>query len=403
MALTAVTRPPSTSLCVQLAPRAWLPRHASEHNLRALLAQVHLLATVLCSSVQGMLDQVRLRWGWGEGPQPGCGIAWSRRPAFASSACLYLRFNDACLNALLPARPPLHCHAQDPSGGAARRSLQGVLQRAGQQLGSAHSWQHRELRNPLMDASLAPQLQLGPAGALALQGLANLALQAEVAGRRPVRGVLLLYGPHLLWSSLPARDTAALFALVATGLLHATPTASNGSSAAPAHGQPELRALDGGCWQQLPSGFLALRGSLDAAITGEGAAAVQVPLVHLQHCGAEAQRQDGQEGADGGTLRPCHLLPLLEGKLLLGLLVDGAAQLTSQLLGTLHALLAAPAKQLAAQVRGRRRCVSSHGSRRSLLCQPLPAAVFHHVRSTHPACLLPSPTPPRRRWARNCA
>ena len=42
----------------QLAPRAWLPRHASEHNLRSLLAQMHLLVTVLCCSVQDMLDQV---------------------------------------------------------------------------------------------------------------------------------------------------------------------------------------------------------------------------------------------------------------------------------------------------------------------------------------------------------
>ncbi len=44
--------------CLQLAPKAWLPRHASEAGLRCLLAQMHLLATVLCGSVQGLLDQV---------------------------------------------------------------------------------------------------------------------------------------------------------------------------------------------------------------------------------------------------------------------------------------------------------------------------------------------------------
>ncbi|PRW57442.1 Transmembrane 9 superfamily member 4 isoform B [Chlorella sorokiniana] len=316
-----------------LAPKAWLPRHASEVGLRCLLAQMHLLATVLCGSVQGLLDQ-------------------------------------------------------DPSGAAARRALQAVLQRLGRQLSSTHSWQHRELRNPLADASLPPLLALPPGASLAVQSVANHAMQAAVAGQgRPVHGVLLLYGPHLLWSSLPPRDTAALFALIATGLLHASASsggsnnssggAGNGSSDAAAEAVPDLRALDGGCWQQLPSGFLALRGSLDAAITRDRSAAVQVPLVRLQLAGplaapAAVEQQQGSDGswdreqqaappgagaveAEEGASQaapygPYHLLPLLEGKLLLGLLLEGGTPLTSQLLAQLHALLAGPAKQLAAQV-----------------------------------------------------
>lgn len=49
--------PPLPSL-LQLAPQAWLPRHATDHNLRSVLVQMHLLTTVLCGSVQAMLDQV---------------------------------------------------------------------------------------------------------------------------------------------------------------------------------------------------------------------------------------------------------------------------------------------------------------------------------------------------------
>lgn len=274
-----------------------------------------------------------------------------------------------------------------------------MLQRLGRQLASSHTWQHRELRNPLADASLPPVLALPPGPSLAVQSLANYAVQAAVPGQgRPVRGVLVLYGPHLLWSGLPPRDTAALFALIATGLLHASATTGgngnggNGGSESAADSGPDLRALDGGCWQQLPSGFLALRGSLDAAITRESSAAVQVPLVRLQLAGspkaaAAAREQEGEgPGADGqrqaastgeaaaqgegaaaqgqgssaGSYAPYHLLPLLEGKLLLGLLLEGSTQLTSQLLVQLHALLAGPAKQLAAQVG--RRAVRTRGA-----------------------------------------
>ena len=125
---------------------------------------------------------------------------------------------------------------------------------------------------------------------------------------------------------------------------------------------------------------------MDAAITRDSTAAVQVPLVRLQlaAAGSQAAAQQQQHGSDGSWDREqraavaaepaaaaedapvqqqssllqqqdgCgayHLLPLLEGKLLLGLLLDGSTQLTSQLLAQLHALLAGPARQLAAQVR----------------------------------------------------
>lgn len=51
----------SAPASLQLAPHAWLPRHSTEHGLRALLVQAHRLAGLLCGSVQGLLDQVG---GW---------------------------------------------------------------------------------------------------------------------------------------------------------------------------------------------------------------------------------------------------------------------------------------------------------------------------------------------------
>jgi hypothetical protein len=216
-----------------------------------------------------------------------------------------------------------------------------------------------------MDAAMPPALQLAPTTAAAVQSLSNQLLQATLAGRRPVAGVALLYGPHLLWSSLALRDTAGVFALIATGLLHAssssgssggaTVSSANGiSSAAAAAAETQrshLRPLDGGSWQQLPSGYLVQRGSLDADISQQGAAAVTVPLVHLQHPPrGGSQQQAAQQAAAGSQRQPYHLLPLLEGKLLVALLLGGDTQLSSGLLASLHGLAAAPAKQLAAQV-----------------------------------------------------
>ena len=218
-----------------------------------------------------------------------------------------------------------------------------------------------------MDAAMPPALQLAPATAAAVQSLSNQLLQATLAGRRPVAGVVLLYGPHLLWSSLAPRDTAGVFALIATGLLHASSSSSSsgsggimssangGSSAAAAAAETQrshLRPLDGGSWQQLLSGYLVQRGSSDADMPQQGAAAVTVPLVHLQHPppGGDQQQAAQQQAAAGGQRQPYHLLPLLEGKLLVALLLGGNTQLSSGLLASLHGLAAAPAKQLAAQV-----------------------------------------------------
>ncbi len=255
----------------------------------------------------------------------------------------------------------------------------------GRQLGSPHSWQSRELRNPLMDMALPPTLALSPRAALGVQSLANLAQQAALGGRRPVAGVMLLYGPHLLWSSLPPRDTAALFSLLATGLLHASSSSggkgvgagalshsgAGGVSGAQGGTAPsDLRPLDGGAWQQLPSGFLVQRGSGNGSAEGPPEVQpVSVPVVHLQHQPADQQTQQAQQAgaqeqpaagsssatssvpADSRELHPCHLLPLLEGKLLVALLLGGGTRLlTPPLLGGLHALLAGPAKQLAAEV-----------------------------------------------------
>ncbi|KAI3438251.1 hypothetical protein D9Q98_000687 [Chlorella vulgaris] len=307
-----------------LAARQWLPRHTSEHTLRSLLTQAHLLTTALCGSVQAMLDK-------------------------------------------------------DPGGGLARAGLQAVVGHLGRALGSPASWQHRELRNPLGDASLPPLLQLSSGAALAVQSLCNNLLLANVSGRQPVQGMLLLYGPYLLWSTLAARDTAALFALLATGLLHATSTSksckpTNGSQAdgvnaaasdggSPAAVHPDLRALDGGWWQQLPSGFLVQRGAKEAraaatAAAVDGAAQPAVPLVHLQHgpmgqgqgqVKGQQQQQQGSSGGDGQWVTH-HLLPLLEGRLLLVMLLGTDTQLSAELLADLHDWVAGPAKQLATQI-----------------------------------------------------
>ena len=258
-----------------------------------------------------------------------------------------------------------------------------MLHAAGSALGRPLSWLHRQLRNPLCDLALPPALPLGPAAALAAQSLANRALQAALGGQqqRPVQGLLLLYGPHLLWSSLLPRDTAALFALVATGLLHASP-ASGGSSSgggapgsggnggasgggASGSGAPDLQPLDGGAWHQLPSGFLVQRAAGSAE--GGGPGGITVPQVRLQQA-PTCQQQQGQQqaeqatqqagqhaaaqqGGSGSKLHRYHLLPLLEGRLLVALVLGGPSRLlTTQLLAGLQALLAEPAQGLAAQV-----------------------------------------------------
>lgn len=307
---------------------------------------------------------------------------------------------------------------QDPSGGLARAGLQAVVDHVGHALGSPHTWQHRELRNPLGDAALPPLLPLSQGSLLAVQGLANHLLLASLHGQQCVRGVLLLYGPYLLWSSLAPRDTAALFAVVAAGLLHASSSSKGGSgggggvgephaaaSAAAVAALPSLRALDGGAWRQLPSGFLVLRGSADAPGGGVWPAygAPTVPLVHLQHSPDEREGEQGGAGGGGGQPGACRLLPLLEGRLLVGLLLDDGALATPQQLAGLHGLVAAPARQLAAQVRRRHRqreravavhpCLGCERSRRAC-----PASPAHR-----PAISSRPPTAPAaRRLARRC-
>lgn len=355
------------------------------------------------------------------------------RPSASPQASVHLPCLAAHARALLGTQPcpPPSLTAQDPEGSLARLSLQAVLHQAGRQLGSPHSWQQRELRNPLMDAALPPSLALAPHAALGAQSLANLARHAALGGRRPVAGVMLLYGPHLLWSSLPPRDTAAVFALLATGLLHASSkSSSGGSGGAGAAGQgssgsanvaaggvalSDLRPLDGGAWQQLPSGFLVQRGSGSGSGGGgtdgpADAPAISVPVVHLQQRPADQQPQhaqqagaEGQPAAGSGSsgnsqagaleLHPHHLLPLLEGKLLMALLLGGGTRLlTPPLLAGLHALLAAPAKQLAAQVGSVGQCWLW------MVCIERPSPAGMAARACITACaarVLPPPSPPR--------
>ena len=354
----------------QLAPKAWLPRHATEAGLRALLAHLHLLAEALCGGVQALLDQVcgwqRCRspgvcvvggvGGWGVGGgrvrQTGGrdGVLYSlqmhinRKIPF--SLPIHLDFPLACA----AASPPLLTPLQDATGALARRCLHRIVQPVGWGLAtSTQCWHHRQLRNPLGDVSLPPLLALPPGPAtLAMHSLAGQLLTATtldggsggnggVRRGRPVLGLLLLQGPHLLWSSLAPGDTAAVFALLAASLLHASASASasaqpasvggggssssgdsisGGAADAPdaaaagcgasmsASALEGLWALEGSAWQQLPSGFLVKRcssgGSGAEAVAsnggGEAAAApvVTVPLVHLQQHGKRQQQLQNQ-------------------------------------------------------------------------------------------------------------
>lgn len=110
--------------------------------------------------------------------------------------------------------------AQDASGHSTRRAIQPVLEHLGRQLGNMLSWQHRQLRNPLGDVALVPQLQLAPPASMAVQNFVNAVQLTGVGGSRAVEGVMLLHQAHVLWSSLAPEDSAALYSLAATALLH---------------------------------------------------------------------------------------------------------------------------------------------------------------------------------------
>ena len=232
---------------------------------------------------------------------------------------------------------------QDDTAVTAQEMLLPVLQHIGRHLGSTTSWWHRELRNPLSPGPAYPQLPLSPQAAMVLQACCNRMLLDTVDGiSRPVQELAVLYGPHVLWSSLLPHDMAALYCLLATALLHSGSAgtgaghASSSSSSGGAAGSSSSgrSILEGASWQLLPSGFLVSRGSMDEAV-GADSGAVSAPVVYL-----------------AASRRWLRLLPLSEGRLLAVMLLEPARLLSSGLLALLHHALAEPLTQLALQVGG---------------------------------------------------
>lgn len=161
---------------------------------------------------------------------------------------------------------------QDASGDAARRSLLPTLEHLGRQLANPLSWQHRQLRNPLADVTLASLLRLSPPAALAVHNFCAAAQLVALGGSGGVEGVVVLHQQvatwgaeqraakllicrlnstcysgmfwqdccpmpraalftpvnsaacaalqHMLWSTLEPADGAAVYSLAATALLH---------------------------------------------------------------------------------------------------------------------------------------------------------------------------------------
>ena len=118
---------------------------------------------------------------------------------------------------------------RDPSGGLARSAVQPVLECGAAQLGSAATWHHRELRNPLMDAALVPTLGLSPLAALAVQSYCSRLLQAAAGAAAVVQDVMVLQQRDLLWSSLPPGDTARAYTVLAGSLLYPSAPVPRGS------------------------------------------------------------------------------------------------------------------------------------------------------------------------------
>ena len=44
--------------CLQAAPRAWVPRHCTQSNLRAVLLQSYQIISLLHGPIEGLLQQV---------------------------------------------------------------------------------------------------------------------------------------------------------------------------------------------------------------------------------------------------------------------------------------------------------------------------------------------------------
>ena len=196
-----------------------------------------------------------------------------------------------------------------------------VLEHLGQQLGSPASWAHRELRNPLASLAFTPVLATSLAVSLEVQSLCDGLLLGGAGGHAPLAGAVVLYQNMMLWSSLVAADTAAIYALVATAFLQ--PAAAAAAAVPPERESP----LSGDCWQQLPSGLIVLRGAGDA-----GDASAELPAVHLS------------------TGRAHKLLPFSHGKLLVLTLLQAGAAAGSAELDAVRGSLAAPAGELAAHL-----------------------------------------------------
>lgn len=136
-----------------VAAKAWLPRHASQDALRALLLHAHHLMHALFGGVQALLDA-------------------------------------------------------DASGAAARGAVAVAMASLGRDLADQGSWPSRELRNSLTTMGSGAALALPLPITLDVHSLCHRAAVATEA-----TGVALFFSRSVLWSSLTSTETAALCAL----------------------------------------------------------------------------------------------------------------------------------------------------------------------------------------------
>jgi hypothetical protein len=108
----------------------------------------------------------------------------------------------------------------DPGAVATRRRLQPLLQELAGRLARPETRESSPLSCPLAPrGGGAPLLRASRRAFAQLQAVINQQLACGLGGGRAVQGVAACHGGHLLWSTLGAGDTAALWALAARGPL----------------------------------------------------------------------------------------------------------------------------------------------------------------------------------------
>ena len=299
-----------------LATKAALPRHVTQDSLAAALLHTHHLMCLLFCSVQSLLDKAREK-----------GKRQYRRAApchsFPHAGCF--PHSNAPLS------------LQDDTAALARASIESVLNHAGQELNTPGSWMHREVRNPLTTLGRAPTAPLSTGATLDTHALCHRAQLAEHGGERLVADAVVAFKRVVLWSSLPAADTARLGSVLGSGILEPSPLRTGPGGVRP--GGLAARNM-----QRLPSGFVVMRPEPSDGSSGSDSPAPGAPGVAAAHSYTLPFVYDT-------SCKRRHLLAYSSGEVMLLLLMAPGQETPSEAaLAAILAAVAAPARQLAARV-----------------------------------------------------